>query len=114
MRMRSPSRIRRCGLACSSLTCTLPPSQARLASERVLNRQAMSSQTSMRTESPRGVSFTSLTARRIPSDQDFDLALVAQRLEERLHLALAIHLLQLLLDARSRLFELDGPARLLL
>src|SRR5688572_7490048 len=48
MRTRSPSRTSRFGLACSPLTSILPPSQARFASERVLNRQATSSQTSRR------------------------------------------------------------------
>src|SRR5688572_5055034 len=49
--MRSPSRTARFGLAGSPFTSTLPPSQARFASERVLNRQATSSQTSRRRES---------------------------------------------------------------
>ena len=45
----SPSRISRFGFAEWPFTSTLPPSHARLASERVLDRQAMSSQTSRRT-----------------------------------------------------------------
>lgn len=46
---RSPGAIVRCGFARWSLTSTLPPRQARWASERVLNRQATSSHTSSRT-----------------------------------------------------------------
>ena len=53
MRTRSPSRTARFGLACSPLTSTLPPSHARLASDRVLNRHAMSSHTSSRIVSMR-------------------------------------------------------------
>src|SRR5438045_3899229 len=48
MSMTSPILISRCGLADCPLRATLPPSHAFFASERVLNRQLTSSQTSRR------------------------------------------------------------------
>src|SRR5688572_24269644 len=101
IRMRSPSRSMRCGLACSPLTSTLPPSHARLASERVLNRHAMSSHTSRRTDS-----FT--------SNQDFDLAFGLESVDEGVGLLLAIHALEVLLELRTNLVERDGARGLLL
>src|SRR5690348_4838705 len=92
IRMRSPSRSMRCGLACSPLTSTLPPSHARLASDRVLNRQATSSQTSRRTDS-----FT--------SDQNFDLALGLEAIHESVGLLLAILTLEVLLELGANLVE---------
>src|SRR6185503_11222293 len=107
MRRRSPSLRMRCGLACSPLTSTLPPSQARLASERVLKRQATSSQTSRRT--------ASLTARPWPSDQDLDLALGPERADEGLRRRLPLLILQILLDLSAQLVvERDGRGGLLL
>src|SRR5918993_2691030 len=102
MRRRSPSRTARWGLACSPFTSTLPPSQARLASERVLKRHATSSHTSRRTES--------LTT----SDEDFDLPLRLERVHEHLRLLLAALALEILLDLRPDLVERHGPRRLTL
>src|SRR5215204_1107621 len=99
--MRSPSRSMRCGLEFSPLTSTLPPSHARLASDRVLNRQATSSQTSRRTDS-----FT--------SDQDFDLALGFEAVDEGVGLLLPIHPLEILLELWPNLFERHRASRLLL
>src|SRR5690349_7302372 len=99
--MRSPSRSTRCGLAFSPLTSTLPPSHARLASDRVLNRHATSSQTSRRTDS-----FT--------SDQDFDLALGLEAVHEGIGLLLAILTLEVLLELGTNLVEWHRARRLLL
>src|SRR3954462_13823881 len=101
IRTRAPSRTARFAFACSPLTSTLPPSQARLASERVLKRQATSSQTSSRCESTM-------------SDEDLDLALRAETVHERRRLLLAVLRFEILLDPRLGLVERDGPARLLL
>src|SRR4051812_42227875 len=100
MRRRSPSRTARFGLAWSPLTSTLPPSHARLASERVLNRQATSSQTSSRWDST--------------SDENFDLALGAKTVHERGGLLLAVARPEELLDLGLHLVERHGPGRLLL
>src|SRR5690242_7691799 len=101
MRIRSPSRTARFGFACSPLTSTLPPSQARFASERVLNRHATSSQTSRRCEST-------------TSDENFDLALGFQAGHERIGLLLAILAFEVLLDPRLGFFQRDGAPWLLL
>src|SRR6186997_1448506 len=99
--MRSPSRSTRCGLAFSPLTSTLPPSHARLASDRVLNRQATSSQTSRRTDS-------------LTSDQNFDLALGFEAVHEGVGLLLAIRALEVLLELWTNFFERYRARRLLL
>src|SRR4051812_33291045 len=101
MRTRSPSRTARFGLAWSPLTSTLPPSQARFASDRVLNRQATSSQTSSRWDST-------------VSDEDFDLALGAKAVHERRGLLLAVARPEELLDLGLHLVERHRPRRLLL
>src|SRR5688572_18726932 len=101
MRRRSPSRTMRFGLADWPFTSTLPPSHARFASERVLNRHETSSQTSSRTSS-----FT--------LDVKLDLALGLELLDERLRLLLAGALLQELLELRPHLLERDQPGGLLL
>src|SRR5688572_1242510 len=103
MRTRSPSRTSLFGLACSPLTSTLPPSHARLASERVLKRHATSSQTSRR--------MLSLTGR---SDENFHLALGPQRFHERLGFAFPVLVLEELLDARPHFFQGHGARGLLL
>src|SRR5688572_14072533 len=105
MRMRSPSRTARCGLACSPFTSTLPPSQARFASDRVLNRQATSSQTSRRRIWLNG----SVTR----SDEDFDLALRLQRVDEGRGLIVTVLVLQELLNLRPYFLEGHGAARFL-
>src|SRR6185436_21021847 len=56
----SPGRTTRFGRAASPLTSTLPPRQARCASDRVLKRQATSSQTSIRSPVPPGSIMRSL------------------------------------------------------
>src|SRR5688572_23951186 len=101
IRMRSPSRSMRCGLACSPLTSTLPPSHARLASDRVLKRHATSSHTSNRADS-------------LTSDQNFDLALGLEAVHEGVGLLLAVHALEILLEPRTYFLERHGARRLLL
>src|SRR4029450_12790782 len=99
--MRSPSRSTRCGLAFSPLTSTLPPSHARLASDRVLNTQATSSQTSRRTDS-------------LTSDQNFDLAFGLEAVHEGVGLLLAIRALEVLLELWTNFVERHGARRLFL
>src|SRR5687767_5162716 len=101
MRIRSPSRTARFGLACSPFTSTLPPSQARLASERVLKRQATSSQMSRRRES-------------FNSDEDLHLALRAKGFDEGLGLLVAVLALEVLLHLRPHFFERHRARWLLL
>src|SRR5688572_9386645 len=108
MRIRSPSRTARFGLACSPLTSTLPPSQARLASERVLKRQAMSSQMSRRI-----LSFT-LRRAQFGSDKYLHLALRAKGFDEGLSLLVAVLVLEVLLHLRPHFLEGHRAGRLLL
>src|SRR5687768_9396169 len=136
MRIRSPSRTARFGLACSPFTSTLPPSQARLASERVLKRQATSSQMSRRR-----LSFTlrcsgfsvrvhvrrtpnlepNLNTNRAPrtrkcepSDKYLHLALRAKGFDEGLGLLVAVLALEELLHLRPHFFERHRARWLLL
>src|SRR4051794_21058153 len=101
MRTRSPSRTARFGLAWSPLTSTFPPSQARFASDRVLNRHATSSHTSSRWDS---------TA----SDEDFDLALRAEAVHEGRGLLLAVARAEELLDLGLHFVERYRSGGLLL
>src|SRR5688500_16713321 len=91
----------RLALADCALTSTLPPSHARLASDRVRNRHATSSHTSRRTASLKGL------------DEDLDRRLCPARVDERLGLALAVLILQVFLDAASHFLERNGARRLL-
>src|SRR5688572_8764576 len=100
MRIRSPSRRARCGLAWSPFTSTLPLSHPRLASDRVLYRHATSSQAS--------------TRMRPPSDQDFDFALGAQRGDERGRFALPVLLFEELRHLVAHVVERRRLRRLLL
>src|SRR3954451_19274403 len=101
MRTRSPSRTARFGLAGSPLPSTFPPSHARFASDRVLNRHATSSQTSRRWDS---------TA----SDEDFDLALRAEAVHESGGLLLTVARPEELLDLGLHFVERHRSGRLLL
>src|SRR5262245_56208408 len=107
MRRRSPSRIRRFGRAGVPLMSTLPPSQARLASERVLNRQATSSHTSTR------MGPLPAPAPLSTSDEHLDFAPGAQHPDKRLGLLLRVDVLQVVLDLRAGLIERDRARRLL-
>src|SRR3954466_4761250 len=101
MRTRSPSRTARFGWAWSPLTSTLPPSQARFASDRVLNRHATSSHTSSRWDST-------------VSDEDFDLTLRAEAVHEGRGLLLAVARPEELLDLGFHFVKRHRSRRLLL